>query len=767
MWLRTLKQRWFGRTRPFPSHLRRRAARQRSCIRPQLEALEERLTPVTPLPFSTAANAAQLVADIGVVNNNPSESYTITLAAGAPAGAFQLTGALEIKSMAGLTIAGNGNTLTAAAADRLFLIGSGKLTLQDLTLTGGAVKGTAESVAGGGAIYDGGGNLVLSDVVVENNSVQGASAMGGGIYASGGSLTIEGCTIQSNRAVGKMGAGGQAQGGGVFVTGSSTVQITDSVLSKNSATGGSGATGVMPGHAGSGGGLAQGGGLYVGGNGWHVMLTGDTLSGNKAIGGAGGNGAPGSSTPGTLNDNGGSAGLGGFATGGGAAFEIPSNNTLSDALTILNDPSHPSQFLDNSVQGGVGGVGGAGGGLPSPGQNANGGAGGAGGAVQGGGVAITNMGGNLTANIGNTTFYGNQAIGGSGGAGGVVGTGGSTGTGTAGSAGIGGASGGGGLVLALQAGNVTVANSTIAANNVLGGLDAGGSTRSTAIGGGIAIGIRNSVPFVTLDNDTITQNVISGGQIPSGRPTFGGGIGFLIETSTGSPPTTSGNLILFNNLIQGNRNGSAGDDFETIDFDTGTGQTSSGISLSNAVDNFLGAVTVSPVNTTNNIVGNNTPQLGNPVGVDAKGNATSGPIYYPLLPGVVSIGAGSTLVLSTIESVEGTPTATDEIGNPMPAAGPIDLGAVQVVSTSPATPPVSQTPPPSLLAPPTPPILHVPPLLAFFDSLLGGVETVNANGTETIVDSFFGIPLLVSTFDSAGNLASVLLFGINVTFLFA
>ncbi len=75
-------------------------------------------------------------------------------------------------------------------------------------------------------------------------------------------------------------------------------------------------------------------------------------------------------------------------------------------------------------------------------------------------------------------------------------------------------------------------------------------------------------------------------------------------------------------------------------------------------------------------------------------------------------------------------------------------------------PPLPPPPPP----PPPPP--KVPPLLAFLDSLLGGVETVNDNGTETITDRLFGIPLLVSTFESTGNLESVLLFGFNVTALF-
>jgi uncharacterized repeat protein (TIGR03803 family) len=106
--------------------------------------------------------------------------------------------------------------------------------------------------------------------------------------------------------------------------------------------------------------------------------------------------------------------------------------------------------------------------------------------------------------------------------------------------------------------------------------------------------------------------------------------------------------------------------------------------------------------------------------------------------------------------------------------GPADWGTIFEVQKStsgttspPPSPPTSPvpSPPPSPPAP-SPPALNVPPLLAFFDSFLGGTETVNANGTERITDSIFGIPLLVSTFDSSGNLESVTLFGINVTALF-
>ena len=62
--------------------------------------------------------------------------------------------------------------------------------------------------------------------------------------------------------------------------------------------------------------------------------------------------------------------------------------------------------------------------------------------------------------------------------------------------------------------------------------------------------------------------------------------------------------------------------------------------------------------------------------------------------------------------------------------------------------------------------MHTPSLLALFDALLHGIEAVNGNGTETVTDSLFGSPLLVSTYDGSGDLTSVTLFGMNVTALF-
>ena len=84
----------------------------------------------------------------------------------------------------------------------------------------------------------------------------------------------------------------------------------------------------------------------------------------------------------------------------------------------------------------------------------------------------------------------------------------------------------------------------------------------------------------------------------------------------------------------------------------------------------------------------------------------------------------------------------------------IDIGAFELQPLP--------SPPPA----PKPPTLHTPALLALFDELLHGIEKLNGNDTETVIDSFFGSPLLISTYDGNGDLMSVTLFGINVTSLF-
>jgi hypothetical protein len=133
-----------------------------------------------------------------------------------------------------------------------------------------------------------------------------------------------------------------------------------------------------------------------------------------------------------------------------------------------------------------------------------------------------------------------------------------------------------------------------------------------------------------------------------------------------------------------------------------------------------------------------------------------------LLPASPALDAG----LNGAQTVTG-PSDQRGPGFARVARGAVDIGAFEAQplppSPPPSSPPPGGSPPP---APKPPPALHTPPLLALFDALLHGIETVNGNGTETVTDSLFGSPLLVSTYDGSGDLTNVTLFGINVTSLF-
>lgn len=145
----------------------------------------------------------------------------------------------------------------------------------------------------------------------------------------------------------------------------------------------------------------------------------------------------------------------------------------------------------------------------------------------------------------------------------------------------------------------------------------------------------------------------------------------------------------------------------------------------------------------------------------------------PAVQWQVSINGGPFTPLNNGTNVSGATTPTLTLSNVSTSLNGSVYEAVfsnsaGSVTSAEATLAVHVTPPPPPPPGPTrPPVLNVPSLLQFFNSLLGGVEMFHANGTTTITDSFFGFPLLVSTFDSHGNLMSVDLFGsINITFLF-
>ncbi len=123
-----------------------------------------------------------------------------------------------------------------------------------------------------------GANVSISGLTITD----GEAAQGGGIFNSG-TLTLEHCDVAANRVVAST-SGGTMQGGGIY-SAAAALTILNSTLSDNQADGGSSASGS--------GGNGQGGGIYYapsGSQGTLVLapltITDSTLAGNQAIGGA-------------------------------------------------------------------------------------------------------------------------------------------------------------------------------------------------------------------------------------------------------------------------------------------------------------------------------------------------------------------------------------------------------------------------------------------------------------------------------------------------
>jgi hypothetical protein len=191
--------------------------------------------------------------------------------------------------------------------------------------------------------------MFISDSLISGNVAQGATtatgpggiAYGGGIVASSGStLTVTKSAITNNSAIAGFGGAGSglhtvtsagfAFGGGVDVTSGSTATFVGCDISDNVAEGSTGANGNV-------GGDGVAGGVGVGGAALRgpfidtskLYLTNSTVSHNQSIGGAGGAGAN-----------------GGNGLGGGLAIAFGSSASLT-ASTVEK----------NSAVGGVGGLG--------------------------------------------------------------------------------------------------------------------------------------------------------------------------------------------------------------------------------------------------------------------------------------------------------------------------------------------------------------------------------------------------------------------------
>jgi CSLREA domain-containing protein len=211
---------------------------------------------------------------------------------------------------------GNGITLSANDAQRLFYVAAGaSFSLDDLTITGGNAQG-------GNSGYGG-----------------GAGGLGGAVFVNGGTLTAVGVTFTSNTAQGGSSGNGNFGGaGGLGGDGSNNGGGPNGGTFTGSTDGGFGGGGAVSFATGGNGGVGGGGGFGDdgGGSGGFGGGGGGSLNGSGGSGGfGGGNGQAG----------GGNTGLGGGGAGlGGAVFEN------GGTVNIIN-----STFTQNSATGGSGG----------------------------------------------------------------------------------------------------------------------------------------------------------------------------------------------------------------------------------------------------------------------------------------------------------------------------------------------------------------------------------------------------------------------------
>ena len=154
--------------------------------------------------------------------------------------------------------------------------GSGTVTLQNVTITGGRAASGAAASGGGIDVTNASASLTVTDATVSNNDVTGGgcgafcASEGGAIYAAG-PLTVTGSTFTNNN--GRLGCGGICGAVGGAVEADDSATVTGSTFSGNSTT-----TGCRDDCGSTGGALAVVGAL---------TLNGSTVDGNTASTGCG------------------------------------------------------------------------------------------------------------------------------------------------------------------------------------------------------------------------------------------------------------------------------------------------------------------------------------------------------------------------------------------------------------------------------------------------------------------------------------------------
>lgn len=393
--------------------------------------------------------------------------------------------------------------------------------LDTIVFAGGLAGGTinlsevADSTFGDSAL------LISSEIIIDGSAASGLTISRDGsvdtlrhFYVdSDGDLTLQDISLSDGTALGfiggfsrRGGAGGGGAGMGGSIFNEGTLELLRTTFTSNEATGGVGGSIFAP------NGNPRGGGGGAG-----TMSDGDDApaangdpggSGGALNGGDGGNGAGANS-----GQTDGSPGM--FGGGGGGGGGAASSDAADGGMGGFGGGGGGGGSRTTSpTGGGSGGAGGLGGGDGADGKDGDvidgGQPGGGGGGGAGMGGAIFNNDGDLT--ITNSTFAANRAEGGQGG-GGNGSMSGSDGEGL------------GGAIFSRN-GTLTILNTTISENIAAGG------------GGGVFVAGDGETADATIDN-TIIANTAAGTDYETDGSVSVSGTGNLIEMPAGSAPTTA------------------------------------------------------------------------------------------------------------------------------------------------------------------------------------------------------------------------------------
>ena len=246
-----------------------------------------------------------------------------------------------------VTVSGGSVTDNVAAQEGGgFWINAGfTMTVDGTSFSGNDGQGN-DADDGGGALFNNGGTLVVTDADILSNTASGAAGSGGGILNNGGTLTVTGGLIQFNQA-NRAGAGIEDAGGTVTLTGVTVNAnaIADASPGNGGGLHSGGGTVTIVGGAYTRNSAVEGGGLWTNStldirpaaDGTPTLIALNTATGDDAAQGGGGlyaeSGATVTSTSATIGWN---AATGASGSGGGVLVADDASVSLSLGVVTWN-----------------------------------------------------------------------------------------------------------------------------------------------------------------------------------------------------------------------------------------------------------------------------------------------------------------------------------------------------------------------------------------------------------------------------------------------